>query len=355
MQCPFTWKSDPMDPRYFEHCIDKLYIVGQGWSAVCDRLSLYPSHFRQKKAFCILAYGLLSDGREEEGRAMLVSVYAMLLPLRGETSDKDIRRSVVDDYRQALRHVLDACWFGMQATMCPCPPPLEAKYLAAFARSITPFEQLHEHQQAAVMSLRAMLMEDREMARQCVAMNPAEGQWRYLVGSQLRSARSKGVTGMPLLYGRPSTEELTMLRDAFRLRRIPEYGLRLAKTLADTATGGVEALQLVNEALKQFPEDASVMYMAADVLLALRVGSRSKLAARAEQLYRRAVSLAPTPCATLHMDLSVMLCEQGKLAAAKREREEAFRVNRLAVNLHGDDPGILEEMAKLSGLCRKYL
>lgn len=328
LQCPYTWPAPPMDADKIDYNRDSMGLSGTGWTLVMDKLDV--------------AYGMLHAGRQPEGRALLVDLYALLLPFRCFSSGSD----VVSDYKQALRHMLDGTWIGMEFSQLDrneddaCEDVREASLMMAFLQSVTPYDRLPPRQQAAVLATQAVITGDPSLLRKSMAQSPSEGQWPFHLGVMLQRTRAEGVVGASLFGGRPGAEELSLLRQAYRLARAPEAGLKLAKSLAGTAgrEGHHEAKRLADEALNKYPDNVAVTYQAACVLLDVRVGKESRLRARAEALFRRCEALLGRPCASLHMDLCLLMCEQGRREEARLERDEALHIDRAAICRGGDPP-----------------
>lgn len=288
LECPFTWHAAPLMVHMCSYFRDKLFNAGTPFTAILERLNVI--------------YGFICGDRHKDARALLVECYLQLLP--GPHFDPGC--ALIQDYRPALRHVLDSMWAGLcMASRKQACGSSDDSALKAFIKTITPLARLDKRQQACLLVIRARffeedMKEDLRLLRQAIAMSPKEGEWRCILGFTLQEGRGD-------MFGpKPSQEEIGMLRDAYRLRKNVNSLTRLARTLSDCGPEGkLEAQQLLDEASRLWPKNPAVPFRTHQILPHLLNVDMDTLLSRLQELLERTMELAGS-CAHLHMKLGFM-------------------------------------------------
>ncbi|XP_034242241.1 uncharacterized protein LOC117645853 isoform X7 [Thrips palmi] len=241
LSCPLTWDTPEMT------CMSLPLSTAGG---VADELDSLPTPWHRLVDMITLAYSYLTEGRETDGVALLRNCYMMLLPQPFCQHDC----AIIGEYRMALRHILDSFWAMVEWHRAPSTTAL----LRDFVKTITPFNELSPALQAAIHAVRGAVSRlQREISLACVArsleLNDREGEWHSMGG---RLAATWAV-------------KVQHLRTAHRLRPGPHTGLALATELAMKPKGRAEARQLLEEALRRYPDHPHVLTNAGDVLIQL--------------------------------------------------------------------------------------
>lgn len=110
-----------------------------------------------------------------------------------------------------------------------------------------------------------MSLADVALAHQTrsIDLSPEEGEWHTAMGrvlADMQSRASEPVSDLILMH----------LREGHRLRPGPHTGLALAGHLAATKQGHAEALRLVDEALRLYPDHPYVLSHAGHVFIQVR-------------------------------------------------------------------------------------
>lgn len=318
LQSPFAWNSPPLMLDKCEFSKDKLFLVGTTFSEVFERAQL--------------AYSLSCWNRRDEARAMLVHCYMYLLP----DPDFGTTCSLVRDYGEALRHLLDATWAGLSVTARATPCHGVDPALRFFIGTIQPFDKMDRRQQAALHALHSRFCDEVDDSvrwlRKAINLSPDEGEWRFLLGWRLQEQRGE------VIAPSPTPEEVTLLRDAHRLRPTPMTIVRLAKTLADAGTRGQEeAKQLIDEAQRTYPDNPAVLFQVVNVLPSLRerVPDADRLI---ERLLRKILAMTGES-AQVRIKLAMLYMSTDQKKDSTREFDRALAANHEAavfiVNLIG--------------------
>lgn len=317
LHCPFAWNENLyLDFHTLDelaYSIDKLPLAGSPWSAIFERLRL---------AFSLFVYD-----RNDEARAHMVDCYMYLFPcLQPGPEDEFVRK-----YRVAIRFLLDSTWAGLCLVLRkPCyglDPPLKA-----FLQRLPRLEDLSKPQQAAVWAMKGCFLWNKEggrmqsCCRKAIALDPEEAEWRHLLGWKLQGARGEYAPW-------PDSEEMTSLREAYRLRKTPSTTLRLAASLAD---GGprdkTEARKLIDEALKLYPDKAAVYVQAADVMQKMSGRLNPTQLAEVQNWLKRALGLAGESAYLLMKIGSIAKFNGRKNKSGLKMMEKAIRMNPEACN-----------------------
>lgn len=306
LECPATWRSSIVGPDACEDMLDKLCLAATPWTGTMERLKL--------------AWSLHASGHRDQGRQLLVECFMSLLPYAMFHKNCDL----IADYREALRCVLDATW----AIMCIYQldgGAEDVSNLEKFIAGAKRTAQMDVKQRAAVLAIRGRLSgttEGETLLRKAVALNPQEGKWRYVLGWMLQERRKRS--------GKPSKEEVELLREAYRLRKNPDTILRLARTILEQGRGK-EAERLVNEALTLYPNHPRVLTNAANIMSMLTHISESERFRMMRALYLRAQDEVGER-AFIHFRLANLARMQGDLLLAAKHLDAARRLNPRALN-----------------------
>ncbi|XP_034242225.1 uncharacterized protein LOC117645853 isoform X3 [Thrips palmi] len=298
LSCPLTWDTPEMT------CMSLPLSTAGG---VADELDSLPTPWHRLVDMITLAYSYLTEGRETDGVALLRNCYMMLLPQPFCQHDC----AIIGEYRMALRHILDSFWAMVEWHRAPSTTAL----LRDFVKTITPFNELSPALQAAIHAVRGAVSRlQREISLACVArsleLNDREGEWHSMGG---RLAATWAV-------------KVQHLRTAHRLRPGPHTGLALATELAMKPKGRAEARQLLEEALRRYPDHPHVLTNAGDVLIQIR-GLTKTTVAEAERLLGRCKAITGDK-SYLHLRLAGLCRRQGgRSEEATRHYEEAIRLN----------------------------
>ncbi|XP_034246737.1 uncharacterized protein LOC117648350 [Thrips palmi] len=301
LQCPATWGSGHQALVGAEDCLEKLCIAATPWAGVVERLKV--------------AWSFWENSRRAEATGLLVECYMRLLPQQELHQNCDL----IKDYRRALRLVLDSTWASMRAAVVS--DKTDADYLRRFIAAVEPASQLDNKQLSAVYALRGRLTTIREESkwfRKAIALNPEEGEWRHLLGWVIQEGRK--------CRGTPSSEEMKLLRDAYRLRKHPDTVLRLARSLTDCGPKSFpEARTLVAEALQLYPDHPRVLSNVANILIRLE-GLTSAGLRQIRSLYQRTQDVVGER-AFIQMKLATVCLSTGEKAQAQKHFDTAMRLN----------------------------
>lgn len=134
LQCPFTWSTPVLTDEDLLHENDTIPLSADTWSLVMSKL--------------LLAYQCLMRDDIKRSKSLLVECYMPLLEVNGLIHcDSDL----IQEYRAALKHVVDSTW----AFVCCKNTPV--KDLEPFLQGITPFNSMTDFQKSAVWGIRGRL------------------------------------------------------------------------------------------------------------------------------------------------------------------------------------------------------
>lgn len=303
LQCPATWNSATLHIAVVEDSLDKLCLAATPWTNAVERFKL--------------AWSLWRNDRQDEARRLVVESYMRMLP--DPVFHEDC--GLLKEYRPALRFVLDSTWASMQAATVVGKK--DAELLKKFIADVDSVSQLNSKQLSAVYALRARLKHgydeaSRKWVRKAIALNPNEGEWRYLLGWMIQDERK--------CQGIPSNEEISLLRDGYRLRKNPDTILRLARSYTDCGPSRYpEARALIDEAFRLYPDHPRVLTNVANILSKLEGTGRESLT-RIRRLYERAQDIVGRK-AFIQMKLGSLCQSNGEHAQAQMHFEYAVQLN----------------------------
>ncbi|XP_034238654.1 uncharacterized protein LOC117643710 [Thrips palmi] len=298
LSCPSLWKDKigmpvvPMPLSVASNTTDKLDLAPTPWHRVLDMISV--------------AYAYCTHDRDDDAIALLRDCYFYILPQPFCQHEC----ALLKEYRPAMRHVLDSFWAVMEWCRTRSTPPM----LRAFVSNITPFKKLSPDLQAAVHAIHAgvsKLQHDVSLTYLdlSIMISRREGEWHWMKGNND-------------FCGGSAVEHL---RKAHRLRPGPHTALTLAEKLPLDKCRA-EAVELLGEALRLYPDHPYVLSHAGDVLVRVH-GVTKTMVAEAERLLLRCRAAVGDRC-YLRLRLGALCKRQGgREAEAERHFEEACRLN----------------------------
>lgn len=282
---------------------DKLCLAATPWAEIVERYRL--------------AWGLWENDRKSEARQRMAECYMRLLPHPVFHRGCELIR----DYRRALRVVLDSQWADMCVSAFSAGGHLSAVHrLDRFIAAVEPLRDLDKKQRAAVYAIRGFLSpgQERKWLRKAIDLSPGEGEWRHMLAFCLQSNREHP--------SRPSKEEMSLLREAYHLRKHPDTILRLAGSLLECGPSHhAECEALVEEALSLFPDHPRALTHACNMLSALK-GTEPATVCRIRCLYRRAQEVVGKR-AFIELRLGELCLKLGEDTQAERHFHNAISIN----------------------------
>lgn len=241
-----------------------------------------------------------------KSRELLEEVYAILMGDEAGDPKVDVNANTVDPgaadheesllrrYRAGLKHVVDASWLMVREDQAmrrglalPDGTPLTHVLL---------YDELDNRQRASVWAMRSLMGRgDAEAARKALELEPDEGQWLYVQGLSMRSARArKRALDLDDLEPAYTPNELSVFLKAYGQRPNPQTILRLARCFVDGKEQDRKRCdELLREALERFPRSAYVQLQSGHLFESLGRGARDDR--RAKICFQQALHLGQHP------------------------------------------------------------
>ncbi|XP_026287874.1 uncharacterized protein LOC113213123 [Frankliniella occidentalis] len=294
LSCAFTWntKIRVFNDTDLDELVDRLPLAVSTWHRIIDLCHIAVSHHVK--------------GNFNRSKVFSTESYIPLLEIPGIQSNC----TLINQHRQALKHVLDSTSAFIQ--LSSCDDYMARRNLYDYAKTIPSFDSMDKKQRAAVHAIRSQLTEYPDnmlWAREAVKLDPEEGQWHFYLAEILFEADQRGQ-----FNGKARDEAFKEVMKhnslSLKLRQdTPQPFLLLAEILVagGDADSSEKSYVLVQNALKKFPNSAYVHERAADILQSSQPTFYflPKSYLLIEPFYKKALKLAGKECATLRHKLGI--------------------------------------------------